>query len=425
MSRDFFLLWQGQLVSQAGTQMFMIALLLWLKHATGSATLVGLLMMVATLPGVILGPLGGALADRHSRRAVLVVSDLVRGTTLVSLAAALFFFPDSHTTAVAWLFVAAVIGSCVAAVFQPAGLSLIPDLVPKERVASANSLTQASFQLCALLSQAVGGVLFRVLGAPLLALVDGATYFYSAVSEAFIRVPPRAAPVASTAPAGRRMLAEIRQALAYIQEREGMRMLFYTAALLRFFMVPFSLLFPFYVEGHLKATPDWYGFLVAAAGLGGLVGFIVAGTFKTGRAAGARVIPICLLLASIGLGALGLVSRPWMALVLVLGVGLLNGLVNIKLITLLQVSTPTEVRGRVFGVLRTITEGLAPLAMAITGVVADLTGQNVGLIYVVCGGATASLSLLMATSGECRRFLATDMAPAPVSAQPAVQRGVA
>ena len=64
LNRNFILLFQGQLISQIGSSIYMIALIFWLKHATESATLVGLLSMTATLPGVLLGPFGGTVGKK-------------------------------------------------------------------------------------------------------------------------------------------------------------------------------------------------------------------------------------------------------------------------------------------------------------------------------------------------------------------------
>jgi len=75
LNKNFVLLFQGQLVSQIGSSIYMIALIFWLKHATESATLIGLLSMTATLPGVLLGPFGGTVADLFSRKMLIVVGD--------------------------------------------------------------------------------------------------------------------------------------------------------------------------------------------------------------------------------------------------------------------------------------------------------------------------------------------------------------
>ena len=87
LNKNFVLLWQGQLVSLFGVQAYNIAMMFWIKHQTGSATLMGLVMMVSQIPGVVLGPVSGVFVDRYSRWKIIVGSDLIRGFVTISLAA--------------------------------------------------------------------------------------------------------------------------------------------------------------------------------------------------------------------------------------------------------------------------------------------------------------------------------------------------
>lgn len=78
-NRDFLLLWQGLLVSQIGTQLFSLSLLYWILETTGSASIMGLVLMSAALPGALLGAFAGTLADNVSRKTLIVWADVVRG----------------------------------------------------------------------------------------------------------------------------------------------------------------------------------------------------------------------------------------------------------------------------------------------------------------------------------------------------------
>src|SRR5262249_906168 len=154
----------------------------WLMEATGSASLMGLLLAVSSLPVVLLAPFGGAVADRLSRVRILIACDLVCGVAMAALASAMLSGRPPTAAPVAMLF--AVAGACggMTAFFLPAFAAIIPDLVPADRLASANSLNMFSFQALQLLGQGVGGVLYRLLGAPRLLLFDGISFLFAAGS---------------------------------------------------------------------------------------------------------------------------------------------------------------------------------------------------------------------------------------------------
>jgi hypothetical protein len=87
--------------------------------------------------------------------------------------------------------------------------------------------------------------------------------------------------------------------------------------------------------------------------------------------------------------------------------------VTVHITTILQITTPGEMRGRVFGVLATISNSLAPVAMGLAGVVADAVNQNIPLIYISCGAAMTLLTLLVSLSRRFRDYLTRDHEAAP------------
>jgi MFS family permease len=406
LNRSFVLLWQGQFASQIGNQLHATAMMFWVKHATDSASLMGLMLMLSMLPGVILGPLGGTIADRYSRRRIIVLSDLACGVAVLLLAGLLFLAPGARGVTVAWLFATSVLIGAVGAFFRPAISASIPDLVPPSRIEAANSIAQSSYQISVFAGQGLGGTLFRLLGAPVLFLANGVSYLFSAFLATFIRIPQRL-PHAERRSSEilRAFLAETAEGFRFVWGRRGLRNLFLAAAMLNFFTAPFGVLLPFYVEDHLHAPTDWFGFILASLGVGALLGYGIAGLARARGAARGTMLIAALVLTGLALGALGAVHAPLPALGLTLVVGLLTGLINIQLTAILQRTTPTEIRGRVFGLLGTLSMGLMPIGMGLAGVAADAVGRRVAPIFMACGAAVAAVTLLVALDRDFRQYL--------------------
>jgi MFS family permease len=409
-NRNFFLLWQGQSVSQLGNQAFSVAMMFWILEKTGSASLMGLILSLSTLPGVLLAPFGGTFADRHPRVRILVVCDLISGLGILLLAALLYLSPPVKIFLGA-LFTIAILEGIVRSFFMPAIQSAIPDLVPRERLASANSLNQFSVQTSLLLGQAAGGVFYQLFGAPLLFLLDALSFLFASGSSAFISPPPTP-PVPRTAGGTlevvRGFLGETAAGIRYVVGRKGLRDFVVIAALLNFLFTPILVLLPFYVQNQLRDNAAWYGYLLAAMSAGSIAGYALAGALRLrGKVRGWTLVGALVLGPGL-FGALGSVRMPSLSLVVTFVAGLAMGVVNIYLITLLQASVPGELRGRVLGLLATLGGGLMPIGMALAGWVGDLTHKDVPLIFGVAGALSVASTLLLATREECRAFLAEE-----------------
>ena len=405
-NRDFVLLWQGQLVSRMGSQALTIAMMFWTMEVTGSASLMGIMMMVGTLPGVVLGPVAGTLADRVSRKWILVFCDAGSGLVLLGLAVPFFLPGTAEPVLIGCLVGMSLLVGVLQAFFLPASTALLPDLVPTEKLAAANGLDQGSLQLSTLIGQSVGGILYKVLGAPVLFVIDGVSYLFSAVSESFIRVKPQARPEESGAAARSAYKKELVEGLRYVWERRGMRDFLLLAAVVNFFAMPILVLLPFLVSDNLGKGAEWYGFLLAGFGGGALLGYVAAGGVQLSPGSRATALLSALVVQSGLLAGLGFVHRPWLALALMLGVGALNGFFNVILTTAFQIGSDESLRGRVMGVVMTVAMAIAPLGMALGGILGDLTGKNLALIFGLCGALIVAATLLLGLRRPVREFLA-------------------
>lgn len=411
LNRNFVLLSQGQFVSQLGWQLSLVASLFWIKHETGSATLVGLLGVAGALPGLIFGPLSGALVDRLSRRAIVIWGDLLRGLSMLPIALLALFAPHEKPLILGGLFAAMVVSSIVQSFFEPAISAALPDLVPPSRLGAANSVSLSLTRLTGLLGPALGATAFRVLGAPILFLVDAVASLVSAATECFIRIP---GPEPQRTRGGflRTVKSDMLEGFGYIWSRRGLRSLFVLAGFMNFLIAPIVILLPFYVEETLEVRVDWYGFMMAAFGFGSLAGYALAASVRTSPATTGKLLMASLVGIALSCGLLAVVTAPLLAIAMFFVFGSLTGLFNVSTRTILQTSTPSHMRGRVFAVLGTMARALAPLAMALAGFAADATGHDVPTIYAICGIGLVLVSVTAALNREARRFLSSGTAQA-------------
>jgi len=409
LNRNFILLWQGQFVSNIGNQAFLIGMMFWTMQATGSGSLMGVLMMLSMLPGVILGPLGGTFADRYPKKRIIVLSDLLSGLSMTGLAAAFFFFPEAIDLLITLLFVVAVTNGILQAFFGPAILSAIPELVPKVRIPAANSMNQFSFQISRVLGQSTGGVLFGFLGATLLFLIDGLTFLFSSLSESFIRIPATVREKSgSTRQAIREVNQQMRQGLAYVWRWKGMRNFLIMVGVVHFFAMPFIVLMPFWVELYLGKGSVWYGFLMAGFSGGSVLGYIAAGALKFRPDRRSSILLGSLCMTGLLFGLLGLATNPFAALATIFLAGSFLGIFSINVTTILQTSSPSRTRGRVMGLFMTISNAASPLGMLAGGIAGDLTGKNIPLICAVCSLSIVAAVFLIGARRSVLDFLSPE-----------------
>lgn len=406
VNRNFLLLWQAQMVSHFGNQAFAIAITFWTANATRSATMTGLVLMAGVLPLVVLGPFTGTFVDRHrSPLGIVICCDLACGVAVTLFALGLLVRPDAMRPSLL-VAIALLVGVCNA-FLDPSLNALVPDLVPRHRLEGANAFRHSSRQVTVLTAQGIGGILYVVAGPAMLFLIDGLSFLFAAASELAIEAPDR--DVVSDAPSADRAAGFFRQTadgFRYVSAQPGMLGFLAAVAVFNAMLMPMSVLLPVYASAYLGGGAQWYGFLLAAISAGAIAGCALAGAVRSSASVRGRLLIAAFAALAAALIALGQTRSLPLALAITCATGVCAGLINVLVMSILQRRTPAQLRGRVLGLHMMLVRALVPLATVGGGVLADLTGRNVPLVFAVCGSLALASVLLLVAGRSTRAYMA-------------------
>jgi MFS family permease len=184
--KDFFLLMQGKAVSLLGSNIQSFALSLYVLKTFNSATLFASILILASLPRLLLGPIAGVFVDRLDRKKIIVYSDLINGLFILAMAG-LFFIQGYFS--IYQIYGMVIFTSMVSILFDPAVMTVIPSIVPKDDLYDANALNSLIMQSIALGAPIISGILMTLIGISGVMLLNGVSFVFSALSELFISIP--------------------------------------------------------------------------------------------------------------------------------------------------------------------------------------------------------------------------------------------
>jgi len=383
--RDFALFVFGQGAGILGYWIQQLAVHWLMYRLTGSAFLLGVTVFAAQIPVLLLGPIAGALADRVDRhRAFFIVQSLQLLQAFVMAALAyLGVIEPWHMIALAMF-----LGMTIA-VELPVRHALLPDLLgSRDDLPNAVAVTSFMGSAGRLVGPSVAGVMIAAFSEAICFVINGFSYFVVLATLAAIKrrpSTPRAQP--------RPMLSELREGALYAWHSRPIRVLLLVLAVVSFMATPYQPLMPAFVREAYAGGPQTLGFLVAAAGLGALVGTGVLST-RSGTHGLTSLIAISTFCAGIAL-ALFSVTR-WfplsLALMAITGFGILATTVSVSMI--LQTLVEDRVRGRVMSLYTAAFLGVAPLGGFVAGAAADKIGaaQTLGIGGICCTLAGLALA---------------------------------
>lgn len=395
---EFRRFWIGALVSNSGSWMQNVSVPFVLFQLTGSAAWVGVASFAQFIPAVFLGPWGGSLADRFSRRSVLLVAQSLMAVVSIALWALW-----SSGAAAAWSITAlvAVLGA-VAGVSIGSWQAFVSELVPRHLLLNAVTLNSAQFNGARAFGPALGGFVLATLG-PSGAFALNAVSFV-AVLGALASIPGKP-PAIDDAPARPSLLAETRETIGYIRSMPGIRTCVGVVAAIGFLGSPVFPLLVVFAEEEFRVGDTLYGVLGAALGVGG----VLATPFVAGRGSGMRrsmlgggglaVYAIALTVFALspvyamGVAALAVAGGAYLAVASTLN-------------TTIQIQVDEQRRGKVLALYVMGLTSSYPIGSLVQGALADVVG--VRAVTAVAGGLLALVYLRLRLQG---RFATMDLDP--------------
>jgi DHA3 family macrolide efflux protein-like MFS transporter len=382
-NKNFFLLWQGQLVSYLGDIIYSFALSFWVLQVTGSTALMGILSAVSMAPRLILGPFAGVFVDKWDRKKIIVITDLIRGilSTLIGIAAIMGFLE------VWMMFIVGIANSICSAFFNPAVIAVKPDLVHRSKLSKANSVTSFAESGASMIGGAISGVVYIAIGAPYMFLFNGISYLFSSFTELFINISDDKREIKEIT-----FKEDFKEGLSFIWNFKTLRYMFMGSCCINFFCnAAFILLLPLFNEASFLGA-ERYGIAMGMSSFGMLIGSGLLSIINVPHNKKYLVSLFSLIFMG-GLWLLIPVSNNFYIIIFALSVAqCLNMVSNTIINTMNMTIVPENKRGKVFALFNTLSMGLTPLGSCVGGILGEIFSIRVamfGLLSIVFMGCIA------------------------------------
>ncbi|MER2135023.1 MAG: MFS transporter [Arthrobacter sp.] len=383
--RNFSRFWLGALVSNIGGWLSNLAVPFVLYDITGSAVWVGLASVAQFVPGVLLGPLGGALADRYDRRRVLLATQV--GMAISALLLWGVWASGIHDPLVLLILVA-LIGS-FGGVNMPSWQSFVSDLVPRADLMSAVTLNSLQFNAARSLGPAIAGLLIASLGPSWAFLLNGISFVFVIVSLLVIKLPKHVVSTEARVP----VMRQFGTALGYVKRQKGILLAVLLSVVVGVLGNPMFSLTVVFASDVFGVDALGLGLLNAALGFGALLAApVVAGWSK--QLPPSAVVKWGLVLYGVSLMAFGTVDSYWLGVGLLVVVGACFLAVVSGINTAVQLIVADHMRGRAIAVRHVFYTLSFPIGSMLQGAIADVWGVQVSVIIAGAAMIVCVLTVL-------------------------------
>lgn len=394
-TKNFTLLILGQVSSLFGNFVLKFALSMYLLDITGSATIFAGILAVATIPTILLSPLGGILADRANRRNIMVSLDTLTG---VSVLCAVLLLSDSNGITVIGLLL--VLLSVLGAFESPTVQACVPQMQMGDNIIRGNAIVNQVAAVAALIAPILGSILYVTFGLKPVMYASIICFFITALFECFIKLEHKQSDMQDGIFAIIKSDFSISMRFICKEQRSIFKMLL-LAALVNFFVMGTAMVgLPYIVRTILGLNAEYYGAAESMLGIAAILGSVAAGLL-IGKL---KISKLSLVIAALGaflvpagiifLLPTGIVTRYVINVIAFCGVQIAACIFSIFALSYIQQKTPNHLIGKVMAYISTITMCAQPLGQTIYGLLFDGFSNAIYIVLVPTGLVVCFIGLL-------------------------------
>ncbi len=363
----FFRFWIATIASELASRMHSL-ILIWLVYKlSGSALVVGLTMIAASAPSVLISPFSGSTIDRHNKIIIMYIADFIRMSTMLVFAYLYYI----NVLNIPLLIIGTIIISSSSAFFNPASMSVLPQLVKKEDVTQANAIGQISASASSIAGPLFGSAIIAFLGVSNAFMSAGFLFLLSVFFLFGIKDESKKTDKAKTS-----LWQDVKGSFSLIKKYDIVYKMITKMAIVNFFFSSLVIIAPLIAKGDARHI----SYLMSSIGAGMLFSSLLFSSYKL-KMKTSDFLSLCLFTMGLSFVALAYAKSVYLQDICIFVIGASLSAFNIILVSIYQTKLPRENLGKIMAFIVAISLSLQPISYGIMGVAIEWTGVADMLIF--------------------------------------------
>ena len=401
--KNFTIMVIGQLISLLGNSLQRFALSLYILDLTGSAAIFSAILSISILPQILLAPFGGVIADRFSKKRIMVILDTFSGFLLLLISILLSHHIGSDILLIGTLM---CIMAMIQSIYEPAVRAALPVMVAPEKLSEANSIVSVITAVTALFGPIAAGFIYGFLGIQWIFIINIVSFLVSAFMELFLYIDHQKTEFHGNM--FTTFCTDIKSTALYlIFEKRSIFYVLLLSCALNLFLTPiYTVGVPFLEKIVFGVSDQLYGISEGVVGAGMIIGALMVGPMsKKIPLPKLHIYFVFLTLLVLGMGVTTLPGIraasgvSYLSYVLFSIIGFLFAFilsnVNISFMTYLQLETPQELMGKTMALTGALSTALMPVGQIIFGNLYEVFGKKLVVIYLFVAVLNVAVTILL------------------------------